>query len=102
MDNKKTLRDKKGFERVYVNDDLTPLRQRLLGYVKSLPCVESAWTTGGRILAKKRTPPGLPAERIPKPVRIDSPDGLFRLGVDKVDYVRLGLTSLAFGEGIQA
>ena len=101
MTKKRNLRDKPAYDKVYINDDLTPLRQKLLGYVKDLPVTEKAWTIGGRILVQKRSPPGLPAEKIPKPVMIESPDDLFHLGVDVVDYERLGLGSVAFGEGIR-
>ena len=38
----KNLKGKAAFSKVYVNDDLTVLRQRLLGYVKSLECVDGA------------------------------------------------------------
>lgn len=99
MIKKKNLRDMQGYNRVFINEDLTGLRQRLLGYVKSLPNVESAWTIGGRILAKKKSPSGLPEDKAQRPVRITSPDDLFLLGIDKVDYERLGISSIAFGEG---
>ena len=101
MAKKSNLKGKSGYEKVFINDDLTPLRQKLLGYVKNLPNIESAWTTGGSIIARKRSPPGLPAEKMPKPVRISSPDDLFLVGVDKVDYEKLGLASIAFGESCQ-
>ena len=93
---KKNLKGKAAFSKVYVNDDLTVLRQRLLGYVKSLECVESAWTSGGRILAMKKTPPGLPQADRTRPIVIESPDDLFKLGVDSVDYSKMGLSHLGF------
>jgi hypothetical protein len=41
-----------------------------------------------------------PVEQAPhdKPIVIKSPDDLFRLGVDHVDYAALGFPHLAFGE----
>ena len=99
MTKKANLKGKTGYERVFINEDLTRLRQRLLGYTKSLPNIESAWTAGGTIIAKKRSPPGLTADKVPRPIRITSPDDLFLLGIDKVDYERLGLSGIAFGEG---
>ena len=93
---KKNLKGKAAFSKVFVNDDLTVLRQRLLGYVKSLDCVESAWTSGGRILASKKTPPGLPQADRTRPIVIESPDDLFKLGVDSVDYSKMGLSHLGF------
>lgn len=90
------MRSKKNLKgmtpKVYVNDDLTTLRARLLGYVKGLSSVDSAWTIDGRIFAKKKLPPGLNAPE--RPVIIESPDDLFRLGEDSVDLSRLGLGEL--------
>lgn len=98
MMKKKNLKDKDSYKKVYLNDDLTPLRGRLLGYVKSLPNVERAWTKDGRIFCAKRVPLGLSAEQRPKPVVVEDPDDLFKLGVDVVDYNRLGLGHLVFDE----
>lgn len=98
MIKKKALKNVQGYERVFIGDDLTPLRARLLGYVKKLPNVEKAWVVEGRIHAQRRFPTGLPPEDRPRPVTIESPDDLFKLGVSSVDYAALGLPHLAFGE----
>ncbi|KAL8605228.1 hypothetical protein ACOMHN_031169 [Nucella lapillus] len=95
MEKKKNLKGKTGYERVFVNDDLTPLRARLLGFVKRLDQVERAWTVDGRIFCVRKSPPGLAPELRPKPVIIETPNDLFdKLGVDFIDYGALGLSHL--------
>ncbi|KAL8622490.1 hypothetical protein ACOMHN_034153 [Nucella lapillus] len=95
MEKKKNLKGKTGYERVFVNDDLTPLRARLLGFMKRLDQVERAWTVDGRIFCGRKSPPGLSPELRPKPVIIETPDDLFdKLGVDFIDYGALGLSHL--------
>lgn len=101
MTKKKELRGKKGYEKTFINDDLTPLRSRLLGYVKRIDGVEKAWTVDGRIFVAKKVPLGLRPELRPKPTVIESPDDLFRLGVDRVDYKELGLAHLAESDDVQ-
>ncbi|KAL8620923.1 hypothetical protein ACOMHN_044070 [Nucella lapillus] len=87
MEKKKTLKEKPGYKGIFLNDDLThddltPLRARLLGFVKRLEKVERAWTTDGRIYVKK-FPPGLHmADHQQRPVVIETPGDLFKqLGV---------------------
>lgn len=95
MEKKKALKGKAGCEKVFINDDLTPLRARLLGYVKRLECVERAWTVEGRVMCVKRLPPGHAAAGSQKPIALETPDDLFsRLGVDSVDFSALGLSHL--------
>nr|KAG5711814.1 hypothetical protein BaRGS_023578 [Batillaria attramentaria] len=87
--------DKADYKKVYINEDITVLRARLLKYTKDLSMVERAWTTEGKIWALKKEPPGRATSYI-KPVPIDNPDDLFELGVDTVDYVKLGLGRFIF------
>ena len=77
--------------KVYINEDLTPLRSRLLGYAKSLSMVKRVSTKNGRIFCNI-------ADSSNSLVILDTPDDLFNLGVDKVDYKRLGLTSYLYAE----
>jgi hypothetical protein len=89
---KKSLKGKQAYKNVYINDDITPLRSRLLGYVKKLEVVHRAWTVDGRIYCALKG--GDP--KLQKPVIIETPDDLFRLpGVKGVDYAALGLSHLA-------
>lgn len=99
---KKSLRGKDKYNGVFIGDDLTPLRSRLLGYVKRIPNVEKAWCIDGRIHCQKRVPTGLPPADQPRPTVIETPDDLWKLGVDTVDYAALGLGHLAFSEGVAA
>ena len=92
MRNKKVLRQKSA--KIFINDDLTPLRAKLLQYVKRLHNIDNVWTVDGKIFCTKKTVPGLQMDNV-KPVVIDSPDDLFFLGVDCVDWAKLGLQHLA-------
>lgn len=96
LQKKKTLKDKKEHEGIFMFDDLTTLRARMLHYIKKkVPEVEHAWSIDGRIHCTKRRPPGLSDRDSPrKVIVIDNPDDLFKLGVDSVDFEDLGLASL--------
>ena len=59
MQKKKVLKDKPEYAGVYVFDDLTTLRAKMLYYLKKVPVVENAWTIDGRIHCTKKRPPGL-------------------------------------------
>ena len=99
MRKKKVLRDKT--DKVFLNDDLTPLRAKLLKVVKELPNTDKVWTIEGKIMCTKRAAPGTKRaapgssqSANPKPVVIESPDDLFQLGVDSIDWAKLGLQHL--------
>jgi hypothetical protein len=95
---KKNLKGKENYKNVFINDDITPLRARLLGYVKRMEVVERAWTVDGRIHCTVKGRGGGPDNR---PVVIETPDDLFRLpGVTGVDYAALKLQHLAECEGV--
>ena len=87
---KKSLKGKDGYQKVYINDDLIPLR------VKRLDNVDKAWTVGGSIHCTKKVPPGLAPGASQRPVVvIDTLDDLFKLGLQQVDFRSLGLNHLA-------
>ena len=92
MRKKKVLREKT--DKIYINDDLTPLRAKLLKYVKGLPNTDKVWTVDGKIMCTRRTAPGHSQLDNARPIVIESPDDLFLLGVDSVDWVKLGLHHL--------
>ncbi|KAL8619165.1 hypothetical protein ACOMHN_049947 [Nucella lapillus] len=98
MEKNKMLKEKPGYKGIFLNDDLTPLRARLLGFVKQLEKVERAWTTDGRIYVKKKFPPGLHlADHQQRPVVIETPDDLFkqlRVILSSEDFVSLCLGHL--------
>ena len=96
MKAKKELNNINDMKGIFVNDDLTPLRARLLGYIKELDQVARAWTVDGRIYAAKKCPVGLPDDQRPPPVRVENPDDLFKLGEDNINFERLGLNHLEF------
>ncbi len=86
MRNKKQLKEKDGYKGVYVNDDLTPMRAKMLRYIKEQHITRALYTSEGRICCYLRdNHPG------PRPIVVESPDDLFRLGLDDVDLATLGL-----------
>ena len=94
MKNKKNLKDitDAALKNVYVNDDLTPLRSKLLHKAKTTPGVERVNSThDGRLVCTMRKGPG---ETTAKTVVIETPDDLFKLGVNDVDYSAFGLGHL--------
>lgn len=96
MEKKKSLKNKPDYASVFVTDDLTPLRARLLGLVKRVEGVERAWTIDGRIQCVKKHPVGMDS---PRPITIETPDDLFdKLGVNDLDYEALGLSHLRLAD----
>jgi hypothetical protein len=103
---KKNLKDKAVAKDVTLFDDLTPLRNRLRQYVKNSGRFERVWTKDGKIYCTRTVPHRgdvsdnedekdnenvknkRPSE---KPMVIETPDDLFSLGFDSVDYAALGL-----------
>ncbi len=73
--------------------DLTILRRRLLDVVKKCPRVSRANTKDGKIFCNLRE-----ARPNDRPIIIESPDDLFKLGFDDVPYEELGLASLLMPE----
>lgn len=94
MKQKKKLKRNDGFKGVFLNDDLTPLRSKLLSICKAQKKVERVTTShDGKIVCFLRKVPGSTSAS-PAPVFVETPDDLFQLGVDELDYERLGLTTL--------
>ena len=57
MEKKKSLKGKDGYQ-VYINDDLTLLRAKLLALVKRLDNVDKAWTVWGEHPLHQEGPAG--------------------------------------------
>lgn len=89
MRKKKNLKDKAEYAKTYVNEDLTPLRSKLLNLIKKAGR-HSVWTVEGRLLCVSKRPPGV-RNNDERPTVIESPDDLFRIGFDSVDMAELGL-----------
>ena len=79
------------YKNVYLNEDLTPLRAKLHTIVREQPCIANTTTQHGRILCWLKDKPG-----DQKPVVVDSPEDLFKLGMNSLDYNRLGLKAFLF------
>ena len=67
---------------IYINDDLTPLRAKLFSYGKKLENVKRVSTHNGVIHCNTTRDDH---------IVIETPDDLFKLGVDKTPYDHLGL-----------
>lgn len=83
--NKKKLKDDASLSKVYINEDLTLLRMKLLQYVKKLENVNAAFTRDGKVQCIMKDG---------KKFTVENPDDLFNLGEDDVDYGELGLPNL--------
>ena len=79
----KMLKDKPEFkDKVHMNEDLTPLRAKLLAYASGLPDVNSVYSHNGRIHCNTTDN---------KHFILDSPDDLHNLGVTTINLDKLGL-----------
>ena len=93
---KKSLKGKDGYRKVYIKDDLTPLRAKLLALVKVLDDVDTSWSVGRMIHRTKKVPPGPAPVMNQRPVVVvNTPDDLFKLGLEQIDFWFLGLTHMA-------
>nr|KAG5714654.1 hypothetical protein BaRGS_000142 [Batillaria attramentaria] len=99
MTTKKQLREKPDHSKVFINDDLTRLRSKLLPYAKETGKPDNVWVTEGRIWCTLKRPPGL-AVGSNRPICIGNPDDLFKLGIDCVDFNKLGLAGLVYNPDI--
>ena len=86
MRKKSSLKTKPNYRGIFVTDDLTPLRQRLLGYIKGLPTVNKVWSIDGKIKVEMKEKVN-PTDHS-KVYNIESPDDLFKLGETMVDFAR--------------
>lgn len=82
---RKKLKDSASYKDIYVTEDLTQLRFKLLHMVKGCEDVKTAFTREGKIHAIMKNG----SKEI-----IDNPDDLFKLGFDNVDFQKLGLSDL--------
>ena len=85
MRNKKKMRAMEKYRHVYVNDDLTTPRSKLVKILKGEKEIKSVWTIEGRI--------NCTFDRDGHEVRkvIESPDDLFKLGWTEAKIAGLGL-----------
>lgn len=84
MQNRKHLKGKDGYDRVFVNDDMTQLRARMFMMLKRNPSVQRVSTINGRIHCRPNNNP----DRV---VVVDTPDDLFKVGYTSLPYQELGL-----------
>ena len=82
---KKKLKADPHLNKVYINEDLTAARFKLLQYVKKLDNVKNASSRDGKIFCNMKNG---------KKFNIENADDLFHLGVHDVDYKELGLPEI--------
>lgn len=93
MKNRKNLKDKEAFKQVYLNDDMTALRSRLMAYIKDSGKFGRVWASEGRVFVQPKTPPGASQNTDSVVHVVESPDDLFQIGLE-VDFDKLGLSDL--------
>lgn len=85
MKKRKGLKDIPEFKtKVFINEDLTQLKAKLMAYAKSLDNVKRVNSYNGRLFCTMTNE---------KTEILDNPDDLFKLGVMNLDYNRLGLSN---------
>jgi hypothetical protein len=82
---RKKLKKSERFKTVFISIDLTKLRFKLFQLVRKSDDVKNAFRRDGRILGTLQNGTKF---------SIESPDDLFRIGVDEIDYKALGLAEL--------
>ena len=82
LKNRADLRKTERFKNIYISEDLTQLKFKLLYYVKKQGNVKSAFSKEGMIHCTLDDD---------SKVTIDTPDDLFKIGMDNIDLKALGL-----------
>ena len=94
---KKNLKNKAGYDDVFIFEDVTRLRSKLLYFVKNLPEVGRAWTKDGQVFCRKIGPGNTILDNVIGP--IENADDLFEhLGINVTDanVEQLGLQGYFF------
>ena len=87
MRRKKNLRGLSDYRSVFVNDDLTTLRSKLVYELKRDKTIKRVWTIDGRIMCTQEEN-GRDMKKV-----IDSPDDLFKVGWTEEKVAGLGVYS---------
>ena len=88
INNARCLKSSDDFKRVYINEDLTRLRDRLFATCRRAAGVDKAITRDGKIICYMK-------DNKPR-VIVENPDHLFDLGFDDVDYAQYGLGAFVY------
>ena len=85
------LKGKEGFDGIYLNDDLSGLRSRMMQLLKREG--RDVWSINGKLHTAKKLPQGAtPADRKARTVIVvESPEDLFSLGIERWTREELGL-----------
>lgn len=79
--------------KVFIYDDLTPLRSKLLHVVKKKETVHHAYTSNGKIFACLKDTDDPNKHLDLKKVVVENPDDLFKIGFEDIPYNELGINT---------
>lgn len=86
---KKGLKGSAKYGKVFIQEDLTTMRFKLLRFTKDLECVKTVATREGKIVCFLKNG---------GKIVVESPDDLFKLGVNNVNYKDFGVPDLDLDE----
>ena len=75
---KKLLKGNTSYDKVFINEDLTTLRFKLLHCIKSMDLVKSVTTRDGKMHCQMKNG---------RKEVVENPDDLFKLGVNNITYM---------------
>ena len=77
---------------MFVNEDLTPLRSKMMSVIKANGDWV-VWSVRGTLHCTRKLPPGVHAVdgRRPEMVVVETPDDLYKVGFSSIDLADLGL-----------
>lgn len=79
---------KKKSKKVFINEDLTPIRVAMLKMVKEQQGIKNAISRGGKIVAWREDQPG-------RAIEMDNPGDLCKVGIDSANWQRLKMPKMA-------
>lgn len=79
---------KKKSKKVFINEDLTPMRVAMLKMVKEQQGIKNAISRDGKIVAWREDQPG-------RAIEMDNPEDLYKVGIDSANWQRLKMPQMA-------
>ena len=92
----RALKNNNNFKRVYIKEELTPLRWKYYHYCRNLRVTNYVTSRGGTVTCF--TGDNSNTNDRPKPIFINTPQDLLKLGVNNIDYEALGLSEYLLAE----
>jgi len=76
------LKGNTSYDKVFINEDFTTLRFKLVHYIKRMDSVKSVTTRDGKMHCQMKNG---------RKEVVENPDDLFKLGVNNITYTDFGL-----------